>query len=722
MPEMKKQMHRLLVVSLLWSGTMPLCAQQDRPSGTEKGPVAMPEVVVTGTGTEHVLKNAPVQTEVITSKMLRNFSGKSIEEILSSLTSSFSFNEDDMGSQMQLNGLGNNYILILIDGKRIHGDVGGENDLGLIDPHNIERIEIVKGASSALYGSDAIAGVINIITKKHKEGILVENTTRGGSYGDFRQYNGVGFNIGKFSSYTNFRMQHSDGWQNTKTENVAYGDVPIFDTANKTANRFTNRQFAEHLTYKPLDNLELYAEGNIYWKRIYRPCGSHAKYDVKTYDLQYDNAALAAGGKWSLNKTDFVSLDVDYNRHGYYYDYTKTTLIDGYDQHGNFTPYFPVFAGQRVLQSDQRRTMATLKSVFTLPHGNRLSAGAEWRYDWLSAPMRIEDGKATDNTAAVYVQDEYNPFSILNITGGLRLTVNEQFGARLTPKLSAMLACGPRVRLRASWSQGFKTPTLKEQRYYYVRQMTNMIITLGNRDLKPQTSNYCSLSAEYTWNGLSLSVSGYYNRLKDMITAVVIPNSQAPQELIVEYLEMGVKAMQYRNMENASTYGVDFSARYRWKELFFGLNYSWLNTDANLYNSTHDRMENVTIDGMAHHKGNVFVTWNHAFSPIYNLGLGLYGRMSSKRYYQLDGDGKAYQIWRITTSHDFGKSKKMTYRVEAGVDNIFNYRDTTPHGLHLGTTTPGTTVYASLILRFAQGKRTSTQIKTNLNTHQNEEN
>jgi outer membrane receptor for ferrienterochelin and colicins len=101
----------------------------------------IPETVVTATGTLHLLKDVPVQTEVI-----------------SGLTSAFAFNEDDMGSHMQLGGLGNSYILILIDGKRIHGDVGGENDLSLIDPRNIEKIEIVKGASSALYGSDAING------------------------------------------------------------------------------------------------------------------------------------------------------------------------------------------------------------------------------------------------------------------------------------------------------------------------------------------------------------------------------------------------------------------------------------------------------------------------------------------------------------------------------------------------------------------------------------
>ena len=171
------------------------------------------EVVVTGTGTQHLLKNAPVQTEVITHKMLQQYGGRNLEDILSGLTASFAFNEDDMGSQMQLNGLGNSYILILVDGKRLHGDNGGQNDLGLIDPARIERIEIVKGAASALYGSDAIAGVINIITRKPAQGWLVENETRGGSYADVRQHNTVGLTFGRVQSLTNVNYRQTNGWQ-----------------------------------------------------------------------------------------------------------------------------------------------------------------------------------------------------------------------------------------------------------------------------------------------------------------------------------------------------------------------------------------------------------------------------------------------------------------------------------------------------------------------------
>ena len=112
--------------------------------------IRLDEVVVTGTGTEHYLKDAPVQTEVITGKALEQYNGRSLDEILSALSPSITFSPGDMGSNIQLNGLKNDYILIMVNGKRMNGDIGGQNDLSIINPATIERIEIVKGASSSL--------------------------------------------------------------------------------------------------------------------------------------------------------------------------------------------------------------------------------------------------------------------------------------------------------------------------------------------------------------------------------------------------------------------------------------------------------------------------------------------------------------------------------------------------------------------------------------------
>ena len=700
---------------MLISGAALLCLSQTLTAQTTLKENSIQEVVVTGTGTQHLLKDAPVQTEVISRRQLQQYAGKSIEDILSGLTSSFDFSENDMSSRLQMNGLGNSYVLILIDGRRLHGDNGGENDLSLIDPHNIEKIEIVKGASSALYGSDAIAGVINIITRKHRQqGVMLENTSRFGSFGDVRQHNGLALNYGRLSSYTNFQLQHTDGWQNTAEEAPSQTEYHITDSRNKTVNRHTNWQLAERLTYQLTPQTEIYADGSIYWKRIYRPCGHHPGVDVKTWDLQYDNASLSVGGKWKLGDgTDVITLDADWKKHAYNYNYTDTTLTDGY-VNGRFTNFYPYFPGDKELQSDQRLTNVSLKGIFSLPYKQQISTGLEYRYDWLKAPMRVAGGKATDNTQAVYLQDEWALLSPLYVTGGLRLTRNEGFGTRLTPKLSAMLKVGE-LRLRATWSQGYKTPTPKELHYQYIKNMNGVYLYLGNENLKAQHSNYFGVSAEYSIGHLTLTVAPYYNKVDDMITLVTIPTKQAPGGLITKYDPVRVR--QYQNMEDATTCGLDVTLRYQVRHFTAGGSYSYLDTEANQYDSEKDVMQHVTIDGMAHHKANVYATWNHDFSRHYQLGVGLYGRMSTKRYYQIDGHGKGYQLWRLSTSHQFGKN----YRLEAGIDNIFDYVDRTPHGLHLGTTTPGRTVYASLTVSFNQGKKLTNKYKSNFNSNNNEQ-
>ena len=711
-------MKRLLTVGLLT-----LCAVVAGRAQTDVWRSdSLQEVVVTGTGTQHLLKDAPVQTEVITNKMLRQYGGKSIEDILAGLTASFAFNEGDMGSQMQLNGLGNSYILILIDGKRIHGDVGGENDLGLIDPHNIEKIEIVKGAQSALYGSDAMAGVVNIITKKHTEkGVYADNSTRYGSHNDLRQHNSLGLTFGKFSSQTNFQMQRNDGWQNTAEE---YAEAMVLtDSKNKTVNKFRSWQLAERLTYQPLPSVELYAEGTYYKKNIFRPRnGTHPSCDVYTYDLHYNNASVSVGGKWYLGgvsdraRRNYLSMDVDWNKHAYYYDYTKGTyenvLLKG-EEFGDLDgEWYPVLMKpvQSKLQSDQQRVMGQLKGVFYLPYANTLNVGAEYRYDYLKAPDRTETGTANDRTAALYVQDEFDLLKWLNITAGLRLVNNRNFGYRLTPKVSAMFSAGD-FRFRLGWSQGFKTPTVKELHYRYLHVMgSSTFFNIGNTSLNPQTSNYYSASVEYRGSRLTASVTGYLNKLDQMITLVNVPVGEIPAGITTAYLGDGstnVQARMYKNMDDARTCGMDMTLSYRVADgLMLNAAYSYLDTKAHVYDEHKNKKSTVVIDGMARHKWSISAMFSHSFSSSYNLGASVSGRGSSKRYYQSNGNGKAFQIWRVNTTHDLGKKDRiLTYRLEFGVDNIFNYVDRTMHPYHLGNNTSGTTVYGTVHIKFNYGKR-----------------
>lgn len=204
----------LLPATLMAQEATPAAAQTDSliwASVDSLSVFNLDEVVVTGTGTNYLLKNAPVQTEIINAKTLESYGSASLTEILSGLIPSIDFSHSDMGTAMQMGGLSSQYILILLNGKRLMSDLGGQTNLDMIDPTRIERIEVVKGAASALYGSDAIAGVINIITKKSRDNLSIDNSTRVASYGVVNQSNAFQYKAGDWTTLTDFNLKHSDG-------------------------------------------------------------------------------------------------------------------------------------------------------------------------------------------------------------------------------------------------------------------------------------------------------------------------------------------------------------------------------------------------------------------------------------------------------------------------------------------------------------------------------
>ena len=200
----------------------------------------------------------------------------------------------------------------------------------------------------------------------------------------------------------------------------------------------------------------------------------------------------------------------------------------------------------------------------------------------------------------------------LSLTAGLRLNQNGGFGFRATPKASAMFTLGE-LRLRTGWSQGFKAPTPKELHYRYLRQMgSTEFLYIGNDQLKAQTSNYYNANLEWRHHGFTISATSYLNALEHMITLVNIPTNEVPVGLTAEYLGDGsneIVPRQYKNMEDARTWGADLTFVWRINnEWSVGGGYSYLDTHAHVYNTKHDRLEDVTIDGMAHHKGNIYGT------------------------------------------------------------------------------------------------------------------
>ena len=680
------QMKAGIIALLLYA--VPQVSAQSILEGkkTENLSLMLEEVVVTGTGTEHYLKDAPVQTEVITRRALEQFQARSMEELLAGLSPSLTFHDGSMGSHIQLNGLNNDYILILIDGKRMNGYVGGQNDLNLLNPANIERIEIVKGAASSLYGSDAIAGVINIITKKHHDKTEFTSTSRVGAYGDVRESASLGLTIGKVKSMTGMNFHHTDGWRNTDLQWNQQQLKP--GSTMKTVNRSTNYTLTESLDWNVNDRLSLTASGSCYERWVVRP---HGPWSYLPNDFYYRNYGFAAGGKYRLGGRNYLTADLSYDRYGYFYDYKLQEVTD-YFKDGDRITYFP---GQRIKQSVQRQVLGQAKGVFYIGDRHLLNTGFEYLYNHLESPHHIDGDRASVYTLAAYAQEEWTAADDVVLTAGARGTVHKETGFNLSPKIAVLYNKGD-FRLRASYALGYKSPTVKELYYNYTATLGGGSLTAyhGNKDLKAQTSQYASVGAEYAGRKFQASVTAYANFLRNMIELVEI-NMTAEEKL--DEIE---KSKMYLNLTQARIWGVDFTFNYQpVQTLTVSGGYSFSDPRAQYPDQGADYMKYIPIDATSQHNATLNASWHHTWSR-YRLGLAVYGRYQSVRRYVEDNDADAFQTWRINTAHTLLGMKKWTLTLNVGVDNLFNYVDRTPFGRNRATTTPGRTVYASALVKF----------------------
>lgn len=286
------------------------------------------------------------------------------------------------------------------------------------------------------------------------------------------------------------------------------------------------------------------------------------------------------------------------------------------------------------------------------------------------------------------------------ITAGIRGVYHKEFNGRVTPKISGLYKLGD-FNLRGTISLGFKAPATQELYYNYIGTMMGKLKAYyGNSELKPQTSQYFSIGAEYNLHKFQASATGYFNRIDNMIALTTVPTSGADKLLEIQ------ETKKYKNLSKARIYGIDFTFSYMpTKSLTFGGGYSYTNSKARYVDNVNDirYMEYLPIDATSLHNATINATWRHTWKR-YRLGIGIYGKYQSKRYYITDNDADGYNLWRINTSHSLLKVKHWDLTANAGVDNIFDYVDRTPFGRNRGTTTPGRTFYISFVAKFYNKK------------------
>ncbi len=619
-------------------------------------------VVVTGSGHHQRLKSTATPVHVLSRQEIKEQGITTFDGALTRMMPQVSMVPNSMGTFLRLNGLGNKYILILINGQKLTGDISNNVDLNRINMARVKRIEVLDGAASSLYGSDAIAGVINIITDQPTQQLVsLGSDTRVSGHGQLTENITLDIFKNGFGSYTSFSRDRADSYRINDVEYVKGSETETQPTIAPIFTGYRANLVGQKFTYAPNEHLALNAGIDYSYKITDRPETRNDITGGTDYEMRYKGLRWNVGGIYKFTSRNSLQADftVDRFRYGKQYDVnTKDYRIDDY------------------VQSKKQRSMeGQLKAILGLMKHSTTIFGADWRKDYLTATS----GNINQNayTAAAFAQHEMLFFDRLTATVGLRLTYHETFNWHLTPKATLMYAPG-NFRLRATYSAGFRAPGLDELYYHYfsVNRGKAQII-FGNKDLKPEKSNYFSLNAEYRSNILAVSVTGYLNRINDMVIRENIDIDATSMAMLrAEFPEMTDDQAQkleryslYKNSDKGDVKGVQVNVS---ANLFRGFNLS-----ANYvytYARTCSGDEWKPLERSIRHAATVAANYYHSWGN-YGLNVNVNGRLQSKTYYPDYEDAPGYGVWNLNTSHSIDGLKHLYLEPSIGIDNIFNKVD-----------------------------------------------
>ena len=649
-------------------------------------------VVVTGSGHHQRLKSTATPVHVLSSQEIREQGISTFDGALTRMMPQVSMAPNSMGTFLRLNGLGNKYILILINGQKLNGDISNNVDLNRINMSRVKRIEVLDGAASSLYGSDAIAGVINIITDQPTQQLVsVTSDTRVSGYGQITESVNLDIFYKGFGSYTSFTHDQADSYRINDLEYIKGSET---ETQKSIAPLFTGYRsniIGQKFTYAPNRQLALNAGLDYSYKITDRP---ETREDVTgglDYEMRYKGFRWNLGGIYKFTAKNSLQADftVDRFRYGKEYDVaTKDYAVGDY------------------VQSKKQRMMdGEVKAILGLMENSTTIFGADWRKDYLNATSGNIDEHVY--TIAAYAQHEMRLFKDLTATLGLRLTHHETFNNHLTPKATLMYAPG-NFRFRATYSAGFRAPGLDELYYHYFSvNRGKPQISFGNQDLKPEKSNYFSLNAEYRNDVIAVSVTGYLNRINDMVVKENVPVDDTSLAMLMrEFPEMTqdqadklVSYALYQNSDQGDVKGVQVNVS---ANIFRGFNLSA--NYAYTYARTKSGDEWTVLERSIRHTATVNANYHHAWGK-YGLNVNLNGRLQSKTYYTgTYEDAPGFGLWNLHTTHSFDVAKWAFLEPGIGVDNIFDKVDrridssTRKYALY----SPGRMLVVSLKVKFKQ--------------------
>ena len=659
----KNLWRKRLYVSLLLSGltamTVLPMASAEEVSEVEAAPAVeasteegdTPEIVVSATRTEMAVKDAPASVTIITRRELEQKNANNLVDALREVPGvdmrpSGSMAMDD---QVRIRGSYGNHVLLLIDGKRVTGENSSQNarELERLRMDNVERVEVIKGAGATLYGSDAIGGVINVITRKsEKDSIEV--------YADYRTLEGTGEASGDYKNnigmFVQGKKRGSFRWTLNAGRNYINKVAPY--TSYRTANSYGE---AWPINFKGIwdinENQSLTLDLGFLKESLTSGTAGTAATAFRDYDSTWDSKRYDWAIDWSgkKNQADWM---LRYYASRYDKDYA-TPFIDG---SGNMTDPDWAENSSDVLEG---------RLSYTLSDKHLLTAGFETSYKTVEGSRLADEGKNEDSYS-LYVQNEWMPSKKWLVIPGGRFDKVGDFKEQFTPSLGATYFYQPGLRFKATIAQGYRAPSMSQRYNDWI--MGGMIWQRGNPDLKPEKSTNYEIGVEKDWKNNSVSLRYYRSEIKDLIHSEI---------------EMGVgptgMATLSTNLDEAVMQGVELSGKHKIsKEFNLRAGYNYLDA--------RDRSNDDRLSGRARHQVTVGFDYTPVNSPwSFNVDGSILLNYLYKTTNMMTGaitayDKNDYPIVNATVKRKVGNGS-----IYFGVENLLDREDYDVRG-HYGRT------------------------------------
>lgn len=601
--------------------TLPGLAQAEAPKANET-------LVVTATQTKHTELSAPASVSVVTRADLDKMNANNIGEALKHVPGVNVIGTNPTGrSEIKIRGMGGDYTLLLINGKRVNAretlgsDFGNDFDLSSIPMAAIERIEVIRGPVSSLYGADALGGVVNVILRQAKE-----QTEAAFGYTHTMPTKGDGGDANRGNAFVSGALIDNKLLGSLVVEGYQRDRWHSDQSNNRDADALEKREVVNMLS-----SLKWLVSDN-------QDVEFDLGYNQNDMDSYFNNTPPSLNSPTTphnVQKLDRLSLGVTHNGRWEHFDsraryyFEQTDLMNDSQLNGGVI--------------DVTQTNHTVDGQLSGYLGDHLlTSGAEFRKTELEHSSLSSDVDASQS--ALYLQDEFG-FGDLALTLSGRLDHHETYGNEFSPRAYALYKLSDEWVIKGGAGKAFKAPTLAQyNKDFFITSCRGRCKQVGNPNLKPETAVSYELGTAYESSHFGAGLTGFHNDIEDLIQSQRASQSSGP----------GLPVISYYNVKKARVKGLELTG---WVDVMddIKLTGNWTMLDSEDKSTGEDLLKtpshtgNLSLDWQATEIVSTNLAWQYVGSQFMSVPLLRSNVFKSDSYQTLDVNTK----WKVTPALDF---------------------------------------------------------------------